>query len=250
VRERKQNRRAIVRSAPVWLRLLCRAGKNPGYRPPAVARGRLALILAGLLVSVASAAELDPLVDPANRIAPNEPAWKALAAEFAQKPDASARFSEQRFFPFRQKPVELRGESRVSSRHGLSLHYTEPEERTVILDTQGVLVRDARGDTAAPADPRANAATAALGRVLRFDLDALAADFELYGRREGRAWTLAFAPRAAELQQGVGLMVVAGEGASMHRIEFRRSPKQYVAILLGPARPTIFTADEIRRYFR
>jgi len=138
----------------------------------------------------------------------------------------------------------------MSQKHGLSLHYTEPEERTVILDAHGVLVRDARGENAAPADPRAGAATAALGRVLRFDLVALAADFELYGRREGRAWMLAFAPRAAELQQGVGLIVVAGEGAAVHRIEFRRGPKQYIAILLGPARPTVFAVEEVRRYFR
>lgn len=203
-----------------------------------------------LLCGLARAAEPDALIDPANRISPDDPAWKDLAATFAHQPEATADFSEQRFFPFKKTPVELKGESRVSVARGLSLHYTAPEERTVILDAQGVLVRDARGETAAPSDPRAAAANAALVQVLRFDLSALAETFDLFGQREGAAWTLVVVPRAADLRRAVGQIVIAGDTAAVHRIELRRSAKQYVAILIGPPRPAPFTTEELKRYFR
>jgi hypothetical protein len=203
-----------------------------------------------MLVALGRAAEPDTLTDPAHRIVPDDPAWKGLAATFAHQPDATAQFSEQRYFPFKKAPVELKGESRVSATRGLSLHYTAPEERTVILDAQGVLVRDARGENAAPADPRAAAANAALVQVLRFDFVALALQFELFGQREGAAWKLAFVPRAADLRRSVGQIIVAGDADVLTRIEIRRSPKQYVAIQIGPARAEPFTADELQRYFR
>jgi hypothetical protein len=208
------------------------------------------LFLLWALVSLTRAAESETLTDPAYRLAPDDPAWRDLAATFAHQPDATAQFSEQRFFPFKKAPVELKGESRVSATRGLSLHYTAPEERTVILDAQGVLVRDARGENAAPADPRAAAANAALVQVLRFDFVALAEHFELFGQREGAAWKLAFVPRAADLRRAVGMIIIAGDADVLNRIEIRRSPKQYVAIQIGPPRAAPFTADELQRFFR
>jgi hypothetical protein len=222
-------------------------------RPFAHTRGynRLWLLFVWMVASLArAAAEADALTDPANRIAPGDPAWKDLVASFARRPDATAQFSEQRFFPFKKTPVELKGEARVSATRGLSLHYTAPEERTVILDAQGVLVRDARGENAAPADPRAAAANAALVQVLRFDFVALDEHFELFGQRTGTSWKLAFVPRAADLRRGVGQIIIAGDSEVLNRIEIRRSPKQYVAIQIDPARAAPFTADELRRYFR
>jgi len=211
---------------------------------------RGALLFALSLVAVARAAGDDDLVNPANRLKPDEPAWRDVVDAFARKPDVTADFSEQRFFPFRKTPLELKGESRVSTRHGLSLHYTTPEEQTVVLDDRGVFVRQAGGDNAAPTDPRAGGANAALVQVLRFDLPALAVNFEVFGRREGAGWTLALVPRAAELRHAVSLIVVSGDAAEVHRISIRRTPGQYVEILIGPARPTPFTAEELKRYFR
>ncbi len=211
---------------------------------------RLPLLLVWLFATFARAAEPAALTTPAFRLTPGDPAWADLVATFARRPDGIADFSEQRFFPFKKTPVELRGVSRVSATRGLSLHYTAPEERIVILDALGVLVRDARGESAAPADPRAAAANAALVQVLRFDLPALAETFELFGRRDGAAWELAFVPRAADLRRTVGQISVAGSADAVHRIEIRRSAKQSVTILIGPPRATPFTAEELTRFFR
>lgn len=203
-----------------------------------------------VLASGLRAAEVDTLTVAANRVAVDDPAWTALAAAFGRRTDGTADFTEQRFFPFRKAPVELKGESRASATRGLSLHYTAPEERIVIMDTQGLLVRDKRGETNAPDDPRATAATAALVQVLRFDLAALAKTFDLYGTREGAGWRLAFVPRAADVRRAVGTILVAGQADAIERIEIRRSASQHIAIRIGPVQSTPFSEAELKRFFR
>lgn len=203
----------------------------------------LPLFLLLTLATLARAASLPPL-------APNDPAWSDLVAAFASQPDATAEFSEKRFFPFRKAPLELSGHSRVSRSHGLSLDYLAPEKRTVIFDEQGMLVRQADGESPAPSDPRAAAANLALVQVLRFDLAALATTFELTGQRDGSAWTITLAPRRAEVRRAVAEIVVSGEATQVRRIVIRRSAKQYVEIAVGVARPTPFTPAELQRFFR
>lgn len=242
----------------VWMhtRLLC---ELLCCRWPALLRHRrvwrgagvaLALLLLGLPPGHAAAA--DPLVHPDHRIAAASPAWTDLVGAFADHADIAADFTEHRHFPFKQDPVELQGEVRVSTRRGLSLHYTAPAETTVILDDQGLLIRAAGNEKAPPADPRAAAANAALRHLLRFDLAALEKDFELYGRRDaGPAWTLVLVPRTETLRRSVGRITAAGEAAAIRRIEIRRSARQAIVITIGMPRPAAaFTADEIKRFFR
>jgi len=226
-------------------------------RWPALLRHRRAWRTAGLLLCLVAALpgqaaeNNDSLVNAEHRLPPAAPAWSDLIAAFAHNPDITADFTEQRFFPFKKEPVELRGEVRVSTPHGLSLHYTAPEDRTVILDDQGVLIRAPAGEKAPLADPRAAAANAALLNVLRFDFGALEKDFELYGQREATAWTLALVPRTDALRRSVGRITVVGDGATVGRIEIRRSAKQAILITIAAPRPAAaFTADELKRFFR
>ena len=227
-------------------------------RWPALLRHRRAWRTAGvalalLLVCAVTArpAETDPLVNPEHRLPPAAPAWSDLIDDFARNPDITADFSERRFFSFKKEPVELQGEVRVSATRGLSLHYTTPENRTVILDAEGVLVRAAAGEKAPPADPRAAAANAALLHILHFDFAALEKDFALYGQREAGMWTLALVPRTEALRRSVGRITAAGEGATIRHIEIRRSAKQAILILIEPPKPpAAFTAEELKRYFR
>jgi glycosyltransferase involved in cell wall biosynthesis len=227
------------------------------WRWPAVRRHRRQWPAAGvslavlLVCSVVGRAADTELVNPVHLLAPAAPAWSDLSEAFAHQADVTAGFTERRFFPFKKEPVELTGEVRVSAARGLSLHYTAPEERTVILDAQGVLVRAAAGEKAPPADPRAAAANDALRHVLRFDLAALEKDFALYGQRGPASWTLALVPRTETLRRSVGQITVAGEAATIRHIEIRRSAKQAIEILIEPPRPPAeFTIDEVKRYFR
>ena len=197
------------------------------------------------------AAETDALVNPAHQLAPADPAWRDLAEAFAHNPDTTADFTERRFFTFRKKPVELQGEVRVSSTLGLSLHYTAPEDRTVIMDDRGILIRAPAGEKAPPADPHAAAANAALLHVLHFDFTALARDFTLYGERTGATWTLVLVAPTAAIISTVGQITVSGEGTTIRHIEIRRTSSQAIEIIIAPPRATgAFTADELKRFFR
>ena len=229
------------------------------WRWPAVRRHRREWRTAGFAlallvlctITVNGAMETDPFVTPEHRVTAAAPEWSELAASFARNPDVTANFLERRFFPFKKEPVELKGEVRVSQTHGLSLHYTVPDERTVILDDQGVLIRAAAGEKAPPADPRAAAANEALLHVLRLDFIALEKDFEIYGRRHGDAWTITLVPRAEELRRSVGRINATGEAATIRHIEIRRTPKQAIEIIIEePKPPVAFTVDELKQYFR
>ena len=228
------------------------------WRWPALLRHRrqwraAAVFLACWFVCVppGQAAETDPLVNPAHLLAPNAPAWSDLSAGFSHHPDITADFTERRFFPFKKEPVELKGEARVSAARGLSLHYTAPDDITVILDAKGTLTRAVAKDKVPPADPGAAIVNAALLNILRLDLPALGKDFELYGQREGTAWTLVLVPRAAKLRENLGRITVVGEAVSIRRIEIRRSATQAIEIVIAPPRPSAaFTADELKKFFR
>jgi hypothetical protein len=229
------------------------------WRWPALLRRRCGWRPAGALIAVlivcgappGFAGGADPLVNPGHLLAPEAPAWSDLVGAFAHNPDIAADFTEHRLFPFKKDPVVLKGEVRVSAARGLSLHYTAPEERTVILDAHGVLVRAGGVESALPADPRAAAANDAMLHILRFDFGALEKDFELYGRRDGAEWTLVLVPRTETLRRSVGRITVSGRTATVRRIELRRSPKQCIEISIEPPRPAAdFTAEELHRYFR
>lgn len=227
-------------------------------RWPALRRHRrrwraLVMVLVAFLVCpvVTRATAPDPLVDTEHRLAPAAPAWSDLVEAFAHHPDTTASFKELRFFPFKKEPVELHGEVHVSSSRGLSLHYITPEDRIVILDDEGVLIRTDGDSKAPPADPRAAAANDALRNILRMDLAALATDFELYGERDSDTWALALVPRTPALRRSVGSIHVNGESTTIRRIEIRRTAKQAIEILIEPPSSRApFTEGELKQFFR
>jgi len=212
----------------------------------------LFLLFAGL--GAASAAEPAPtLVAPEHRVAPDDPAWQDLRAQFASRPaTAVSTFEEQRWFPFKKTPVVLRGEARLAVDHGLSLAYDGPAARVVIIDAQGLLLRENGRDLTPPADVRALAMNGVLLHLVRFDLPALAQDFDLYGERSGATWTLVAVPRSEAVGRVLGQVTVTGEQAHVRGIEMRRAANQRVEIVIAAphAAGDPFTADELRRYFR
>ncbi|MES1195064.1 MAG: LolA-related protein, partial [Opitutus sp.] len=95
------------------------------------------------------------------------------------------------------------------------------------------------------------AANAALLHLLRFDLAGLEKDFALYGRRDSEAWELALDPRTDTLRRSVGRITASGVGATIRRIEIKRTEKQIIEIIIAPPRPAAaFTAAELQTFFR
>ena len=178
--------------------------------------------------------------------------WSALFEQLGAKGALAASFTENRFLPFKKIPVVFRGEIRFSPEQGLSLHYTSPEDRTMIVDTRGVVLRDSQGRSRElPSDPRANAATSALLHVMRFDLPALEQHFRLSGLQEGKAWRLLFDPRDGDLARQLSRLVVEGDGAQVRKITMRKSALQRIEILIDEVKEhATFTPEEKTRFFR
>jgi hypothetical protein len=208
------------------------------------------LLCTGLRLSAADSDLTSPetlLADPAD-----DPAWRDLFERLAPNKTRQSSFEERRYFPFRKTPVVLHGEIRIVPGRGLSLRYREPEEHVIVVDDQGVLMRDETGrERALPADNRAQAAIAAMVDVLRFDLAALQKSFAVHGRRQGEVWSLAFVPRVPEIAAAVGTLEVEGEGARLTGLTMTKSPTQRIEIAIGETKEdVIFTGDVLRRFFR
>ncbi len=187
------------------------------------------------------------LTDPAN-----DPAWRGLFDRLAPNKTRQSSFEEKRYFPFRKTPVVLRGEIRIVPELGLSLRYLEPEPRVLIVDAKGLLLRDNDGrERPAPSDSRAQAATAAMVNILRFDLAALTKEFAVHGRRDGAKWSLAFVPRDPAFAALLGTLTVSGEDNALTQIEMIKSPTQRIEITIRQTlEDVLFTADTLRRFFR
>ncbi len=178
--------------------------------------------------------------------------WQALFESLAAQGSVFSHFTENRWFPIKKIPVILKGEMRLESGRGMSLRYTEPEDRTMIMDERGLLLRDDRGRSREiPPDPRSANINAALLPVMRFDQKELAKIFTLHAVREGKVWRLDFEPRDAALVKTIGRITVWGEDAKIKQLEFRRSSSQRVEIVIDDSQAgVVFTADEQKRFFR
>ncbi|ATC64393.1 hypothetical protein CMV30_10735 [Nibricoccus aquaticus] len=206
------------------------------------------------LFTLLPAADVAELMAPANKITvgQNDAPWRELATALAANGNVTAPFTENRYLPFKKIPVVFTGDMRLSPERGLSLAYTKPENQLMIVDAQGVLLRDARGrQRELPNEPRAQAATTALLHVMRFDLTELAKNFDLYGLRTGDDWQLVFDPRPGELASVLTRLVITGQGAAVKKIEMRKSAFQGIEILIGDVRTHAeFTPEELKKSFR
>jgi hypothetical protein len=218
---------------------------------------RLAAFLLIIIVHCAvlplSAQETSELVSPAHKIAIDQPSaeWKPLFDELSHRSTVSALFTENRYLPFKKIPVVFEGEMRYSRERGLGLHYLQPDNRILIVDTKGVLARDAKGRPHELSDARAQATVGPLLNVMSFDLPELAKTFDLYGVRAGATWRLAFEPRTSELANSLSRLVINGHEAVVTKIEMRKSSLLSVEILIHDAKENVpFTPDEIAKFFR
>lgn len=216
-------------------------------------KSSLPLLIAAML-GVTGLHAAEPLTEPGSVIVggENDQAWRPLFSALAEKTPLVSTFAEHRWFPFRNRPVDLTGELRFSREHGLSLHYSEPEPRTMIVDEAGILLRDDRGRSrAVPSHHRTAAASIALLSVLRSDLDALLDAFEVRAIREDDDWRFDFAPRTTGQNDVVDHITVWGHATTVQRLEIRRASNQRVEIDINETTTrATFTAQELEVYFR
>lgn len=181
----------------------------------------------------------------------NDADWRALFEKLAAEGAVRSAFTEERWFRFRTHPVILHGEMRSAPGHGLSLHYTDPEEQTMIVDEHGLVLRSAKGSRELPADPAAPRMDTVLLPVLRFDLPALLRFFFLHAARDGADWRLDFEPRTPELARQLSGLTVYGQDSRIVRLVFERAKNQRVVVEIGHTDTHVtFSPEELKRFFR
>lgn len=235
----------------VWLQLRLLA--ELAVRWPQIVSFRRRLRVAGLALALL-VVFLRPLagatapVPPDPEIPAGDAGWQALFTALAPHGDRRAHFVEERYFPFRTGPVELTGTVRISPERGMSLQYATPDPRVMIVDRQGILLRDRSGrDHAGPGDSRVRASADSLMSALRFDLPDLRSRYQLHGFRQGDQWRVDLVPQTA----GQPTVVLAGHAAMLDSIELVTTAKQRVQIQLSDHHDgESFSAADLKRYFR
>jgi len=178
--------------------------------------------------------------------------WAPLVTTLASKGAIYSTFTEQRWFGFKKTPVELKGELRYSPDQGLCLNYTGADAKMVILDSQGVLLRDAKGrQKAAPNDAKVSDLIRSVLTIMEMDLEQLRQTYQLHGVRKEADWRLDFEPRNKELAKTLGTITVFGAQEDVKHLVFRRGSTARVEIFITATRSVqAFNADERKRYFR
>lgn len=211
------------------------------------------LAILPLLIAPAAIAADEDGASPALLVAgENDSQWRPLFESLAAQAPIASAFTETRWFPFRKTPVTLTGELRISPEHGLSLRYLTPKERIMIVDEDGILLRDARGRSkTVPPNPRASNADAALLAILRFDLDELLQTYDVQPAGDPGNWEFVFTPKDPETLKSIGRITVSGIGDAVNHLEFSRSETQRVEIEIGEAETQVtFTPEDLEKFFR
>jgi len=182
----------------------------------------------------------------------NDQEWLPLLQTLAAKNAVFATFNEQRWFSFRRKPVVLAGEMRMEPTRGLSLRYLKPDEKMMIVDSRGIVLRNARGRSrGVKSDPRSPNTGEALLRVMRFDLENLVTDFDMHAVRSGERWRFDFVPRVEQFAASVGPITVWGEESEVTRLEMKPTKGPRIEITITSASDqVVFTKEEVSKYFR
>ncbi len=178
--------------------------------------------------------------------------WMPLIERLASRPAIYSKFTEKRWFPFRLGPVKLEGEMRFSKATGLSLHYTEPIERTVIIDSEGLLLRDGKGhQKVGPSDGRISQIADAMLAVMQFNVKHLLQYFSLRADRAGDDWRFDLVPRESTQRTMLHRITIFGNGARITHLIFEHSPHERVEVFISRTSTLAsFSASDRKEFFR
>jgi hypothetical protein len=178
--------------------------------------------------------------------------WGPLLARLANKGAIYSTFTEQRWLNFRKTPVVLQGELRYDPALGLSLRYTQPDNRMMILDSQGLVMRDAKGrQRTQSSDAKVPDLTRSLLTIMQFDAESMLKLFVLRGGRDGEDWRIDMEPRSREQSKMLGWITVFGAGDEVRHLVFKRSASQRVEIFIKQTWSVAdFPAADRRKFFR
>ena len=178
--------------------------------------------------------------------------WGPLLTRLAAKRAIYATFVEERYFPFKKTASVLEGEMRFAPDLGLSLCYTKPDLRMVILDDRGIVLRDGKGrEKSAPNDAQVPEMARSMMSIFQFDFELLRSNFIVRGNREGDDWRIDLEPRNKAIAKSLGWISIVGQGDQIRHLQFKRAENQRVEISIRQTHELeAFSPADRKRFFR
>jgi len=186
-----------------------------------IARGLLTL--AGIVCACSGALAADDVFAHRADAAAVQQLLSAPARELSRSPVLRGRFSQRKFLRELPAPLTSSGDFLFARELGISWHTRVPFDSEFLLSRDGMMQKDS-GRVAMQASsaqqPALHIALSLFVNLFSLDVDALSADFELYGLKTGSHWQLGLKPRSAAMAAVFELALVDG-GERVESVELR-----------------------------
>ncbi|WP_299693908.1 outer membrane lipoprotein carrier protein LolA [Hydrocarboniphaga sp.] len=175
----------------------------------------------------------------------------APARELSRSPVLRGHFSQRKFLRELPTPLTSSGDFLFARDLGISWHTRVPFDSEFVLSRTGMMQKDSGSvamSLSSDQQPALQIALRLFVGLFSLDLDALAADFDLYGIKTGEHWQLGLKPKSAAMSAVFNEALVDGattvESVEMHDASGDRTLITILDMQTAPA-PT----PEDRRHF-
>lgn len=146
---------------------------------------------------------------------------EGLMQSLAQSGGVRARFRETKHLALLQDPLQTEGVVTFAPPDRLARETTRPGRSRVVVVGTRVAIRDETGETvvALDANDPARHFVENLAVLLRGDLEALRARYEVEFRADASGWHLDLTPRSRVLRRLVKTLRAEGQGPELQRME-------------------------------
>lgn len=164
-----------------------------------------------------------------------------LMAALAARGDADATFTERRFVPVLDAPVQSSGTLRFVAPDRIEKHTLQPRAESLVLAGEQLTLRHGqKSRTLALADlPDNGLAINSLRGTMAGDLAALRRGWNLTLRGERLAWTLDLVPLSLTVAQFIEAVQIEGRQAQIDRIEIRQADGVRSVMTIEPVVPAV-----------
>jgi len=183
------------------------------------------------------------------------PAWSAdswtvsdLMSALAARGSADATFTERRYVPVLEAPVQSSGTLRFVVPDRIEKHTLAPRAESMVLAGNQITLRQGqRSRSLTLTDlPDGGLAISSLRGTMAGDLAALRRGWEVTLHGERRGWTLTLTPVTATAAQYIEIVQIQGRQDQIDRIEIRQADGVRSVMDIAPAVANPAAADKPR----
>jgi hypothetical protein len=175
----------------------------------------------------------------------------APARELSRSPVLRGHFSQRKFLRELQVPLTSSGEFLFARELGISWHTRQPFDSEFLLSRDGMMQKDSGSvamSLSAGQQPALQIALRLFVGLFSLDLDALAADFELYGLSSGEHWQLGLRPKSAAMAAVFNEALIDGRNA-VESVELRDASGDRTLITIVDLQTAAAPTAEDRQHF-